>query len=130
MSFCVWLPTTRNEELRLWTNIHLGTAIVCASLPTYGPWFFHLGAVTVSICSHFTSLFGSRRPLQSSKPSGGYEIGAYPSGHKRYNHIGAAGENASLTEAAAAQGSGHSENYGKGGVWDSQIKIQKTVDVV
>ena len=114
----------------LWTNIHLGTAIVCASLPTYRPLFSRLSVVTASIRSRFTSMFSSRRPLQSSKPSGSYEIGTYPSGHKRYNQLEHVGEGAFLTEVEATQGSRHSENSGEDGVWDSQIRVKNTEDVV
>ncbi len=123
------IVSVRFTQGELWTNIHLGTAIVCASLPTYRPLFTRLAVATASIRSRFTSIFNSRRPLQNSKPRGGHEMDPYPSGHKRYNQLGLVGEGTSLGEATATQGPRHGESSGKDGRWESQIKVKNIVDV-
>lgn len=57
-------------QAEVWTNIHLGTAIICACLPTYGLLFQHLKIRNSGTWSYMSSFFHSRRGLLRSKAEG------------------------------------------------------------
>lgn len=43
----------------LWCNIHLGTGIVCASLPTYRPLRAKISVLSASLRQRYATFFGS-----------------------------------------------------------------------
>lgn len=53
----------------LWSNIHLGTAITCACLPTYQPIFSKCADGLASIQLRYKSWFSSEQERNSSRPS-------------------------------------------------------------
>ncbi|MCJ1348945.1 hypothetical protein MMC31_007178 [Peltigera leucophlebia] len=44
----------------IWSNIHLGTAILCACLPTYRPLIVQCTALSTSFFQHYDSLFSNK----------------------------------------------------------------------
>ena len=112
---------TRGE---LWTNIHLGTAVLCACLPTYAPLLRHLAAFGSKIASRFSSFLTTLRgssasPSKSSKIDGS---------NRQYDQLNDPIVDGRPSRKAMAQRShsGHDENR-----WEmGEINVKNTVHVV
>ena len=52
----------------IWTNVHLGIAIICACLPTYRPLVTHWKFSLSGICWHSDSTSSARNALRRDNP--------------------------------------------------------------
>ncbi|KAI4149426.1 MAG: hypothetical protein LQ341_001322 [Variospora aurantia] len=111
--------TVNFTQGELWTNIHLGTAVFCACLPTFPPLLTRLGVVGSSLLSKLGSIFSTARPLKDSSDT---------STLKHYDKLtGPAAEGKFSRETAVGRSqSGHSEAE-----WEmGRIVVKNTVDIV
>lgn len=60
------VPFTQGD---IWSNIHAGTAIICACLPTYRPLFPRLAAFSNNVRQRYRNLVNSTRRTRSTKSS-------------------------------------------------------------
>lgn len=103
----------------LWTNVHLGTAILSACLPTFPPLISRLRVLGSAIVSRMSSFFGTLRPSEK-------ETDQCPL--KNYDKLtGPALEAQSSKGAPAGRStSGHGEPE-----WEAyRITVEKTVHIV
>lgn len=112
---------TRGE---LWTNIHLGTAVLCACLPTYAPLLRHLAAFGSKIASRFSSFLTTLRG-SSADPSKSSKI---DDSNRQYDQLNDPIVDGRPSRKAMAQRShsGHDENR-----WEmGEINVKNTIHVV
>lgn len=105
----VYVPHSQNISFtkgELWTNIHLGTAVVCASLPTFPPLLSRFAAFGGRVRSRLSSLLSRRRLFRESEQTNEYTMTRYPDGQKRYTQLeDPTGDKISLTGAAELRAS-------------------------
>ncbi|CAF9914521.1 MAG: hypothetical protein HETSPECPRED_002001 [Heterodermia speciosa] len=116
-----YINWTRGE---LWTNIHLGTAVLCACLPTYAPLLRHLAAFGSKIASRFSSFLTTLRG-SSADPSKSSKI---DDSNRQYDQLNDPIVDGRPSRKAMAQRShsGHDENR-----WEmGEINVKNTIHVV
>ena len=73
-------PNTRLVSFtksQLWSNIHIGTAIVCACLPTYRPLLAKASAFSQSLRLRYGTIFRNEKTTKASKESRTYPLEDY-----------------------------------------------------
>ena len=115
----------------LWSNIHLGTAILCACLPTYRPTLSRLVVLAKSFSTRVTSLFSGRGRLRGSESKDRYSMGAYSKRPSHYNPLrDPAADQDRLGQAHIAHTS-RGEGFEKVSDRDgNHITVESTVEVV
>jgi len=120
-------------ESALWIHIHVGTAIICACLPTFRPLIAKFWLVSKSFRQRYAGLFSSLRSrrTKSTKGSGadGSETEAYKGPNSRYGLVGAEGDGVCLTDVQSGPYTGSQSSIDKGGPMDS-VMVRKTIEVV
>ena len=80
-------------KAELWTNIHIGVAILCSCLPTYRPLVGKLSTFLGSLRQRYTARFSSRQTIKGSEEGTQYPLANFMSdSSSRYKefHVGAA----------------------------------------
>lgn len=73
--------TVNLVDRMIWNNIHLGTAILCACLPTYRPLIVQCTTISTSFIKRYDSIFSNKS--RSEKLSlGGLSQNTYPSSRR------------------------------------------------
>ena len=120
-------------QAELWTNIHLGTAIICACLPTYRLLFKGMFVASSAIWSHLSSLFPSRRALKATAYERGstYQMDAFQQNRNNYKQLDdPTGEHQFLSHAAAVTPTRSQVSDKDGNIEPNSIIIRNTVEVV
>ncbi|KAL8790985.1 MAG: hypothetical protein Q9195_006130 [Heterodermia aff. obscurata] len=115
-----YINWTRGE---LWTNIHLGTAVLCANLPTYPPLLRNLAAFSSEIASRFSSFLATLRG-SSTAPSNSSKTDTKNKHYEQLN--GPVGDSQPPREVIAQRSySEHDENW-----WEmGEINVKNTIHV-
>ena len=107
-------------ETILWSNIHLGTAIICACLPTYRPILSQCGHGFTRIQSQYKSWFSSKQELAHGVNSQKLHSDQVPGKQDDREHILGV-----FTDIGQGGGSARSGDYPL-----DHIKVENSVSVV
>ncbi|KAL8659758.1 MAG: hypothetical protein Q9226_000254 [Calogaya cf. arnoldii] len=111
------LPDSPNIEL--WTNVHLGTAVLCACLPTFPPLLSRFGVLSSTIVSKISSIFSTWR--SSDKGLDGRTL-------KHYDNLTGPTREGRLWRETTVE---RSTNGQREAEWEmSGIMVEKTVHIV
>ena len=114
-----------------WSNIHLGTAILCACLPTYRPAIRRLITITSPLGTRLLAMLGISSHSVSSKSEEQHPIGPDPTKREQYKNLddssmqGHQVQEAKITQVSDGEGC---ESNGVGE--NSDINVHRSVDVV
>lgn len=135
-----YVPHSHNISFtgaELWTNIHLGVAIICACLPTYRLLFRSIFATSSAVWSRFSSLFTSHRTLKAADESdheGTYQMKPFQRDQRIYDQLSdplGDTSNHYLTNAAAVYPSTPSQRSDREDLADpNSIVVRNVVSVV
>lgn len=121
-------------QAELWTNIHLGIAIICACLPTYRLLFKGIFNAGSGIWSCLSYIFTSRALRATKKDhNNSFHMNSYQHDQNHYNHLDdPLGEHQYFNHVVAATASSiksHESDQDRSRELNS-IVVRNTVDVV
>ena len=71
-------------KVELWTNIHIGVAILCSCLPTYRPLVGKFSTFLRSLRQRYTARFSSRQRFKGSEEGTQYPLANFMSGNSSH----------------------------------------------